>query len=229
LHIRPRLFCPFKNVALVDLTIEPLGLQLVGGVDLATGRPYPNKRYTVAYRKRRRKAIDGILIETANPIEEVRYTARWTIEAELLVTHRVLYRVLDHDFDAASDNTGFWHSYSAELGGWTNRFPAGEKGLAPAAVEPMMEVVSRDFERHDTEDEIDDEGRIIERRQNLGMPTIGRARLLDTNINERMPSLDDAFRVNVEPQVHHDAAERYINLESRRAFRSRQLQTLRSC
>lgn len=96
LHIRPRLFCPFKNVALVDLTIEPLVLQLVGGIDLATGRPYRNKYYTVAYRKQGRKAIDGILIETGNPIEELGYTARWAIEAALLVTHRVLYTALDH-------------------------------------------------------------------------------------------------------------------------------------
>jgi hypothetical protein len=151
LHIRPRLFCPFKNVALVDLTIEPLGLQLVGGVDLATGRPYPNKRYTVAYRKQGRKAIDGILIETGNPIEEVRYTARWAIEAALLVTHRVLYTVLDREFDAASDNACLWHGYSGELGGWANRFPAGAKGLAPAAIEPMIEVVPREFDRRGTE------------------------------------------------------------------------------
>ena len=110
------------------------------------------------------------------------------------MTHRVLYTVLDHEFDAASDNACLWHGYSGEFGGWANRFPAWAKGLAPATIEPMMEVVPRAFGRNGTEDEIDDEGRIIERRQTFGMPTIERARLLDTNINERTPSLDTAFR-----------------------------------
>ena len=47
LHIRPRLYSPFKNVALIDLEINPLGIHLAGGVDLATRRPYPNKHYAV--------------------------------------------------------------------------------------------------------------------------------------------------------------------------------------
>jgi hypothetical protein len=48
--------------------------------------------------------------------------------------------------------------------------------------------------RDHTEDEIDHKGRIVERRQTFGMPTIERARLLDTHINERTPSLEMAFR-----------------------------------
>src|ERR1700683_4536693 len=99
LHIRPRLFCPFRNTALIDLEIKPLGIHLLGGVDLTTRRHYPNKRYAVACRKRGHKAFDGILIETETRVTDLLYTARWAIEGELCVTHSVDYKVLDHDFD----------------------------------------------------------------------------------------------------------------------------------
>jgi Family of unknown function (DUF6012) len=78
LHIRPKLFAPFKDpVALVDLEITLFGLQFRGGVDLATRRPYPNKRFPVACRREARKALDGILIETPGPVDEFHVTARW--------------------------------------------------------------------------------------------------------------------------------------------------------
>jgi hypothetical protein len=55
MHIRPRIYCPFGDednhhvaVKLIELTLEPLGLYLRDGVELATGRPYPNKSYVVA-------------------------------------------------------------------------------------------------------------------------------------------------------------------------------------
>jgi hypothetical protein len=65
MHIRPRLFSPFKNVALIDLQINPLGIHLAAGVDLATRRPYPNKRFAVACRKEGQKAIDGGFLPSA--------------------------------------------------------------------------------------------------------------------------------------------------------------------
>ena len=102
LHIRPRLFSPYQ-VALVDLEVSPLGLHLRGGVDLTTRWPYPNKWQAVACRKLGNKAIDGILIETGKRLDEWRTTARWAVNASMVVTHRVHYKLLDHDFDAASD------------------------------------------------------------------------------------------------------------------------------
>jgi hypothetical protein len=52
LHLSPRLLWPYKDASIVDLEINPLGLRLVGGVDLITRRPFPNKHYKVACRKR---------------------------------------------------------------------------------------------------------------------------------------------------------------------------------
>jgi hypothetical protein len=43
----------------------------------------------------------------------------------LLATHRVHYKLLDHEFDAASDNMILWHASCAEQQrGWANRWPA---------------------------------------------------------------------------------------------------------
>ena len=59
---------------------------------------------TPACRKNpRRKAYDGLLIEKETPVDKLRFTARWSIEAEFIVTHTVCYSIIDNDFDAASE------------------------------------------------------------------------------------------------------------------------------
>jgi hypothetical protein len=194
LHIRPRLFSPFKNVALIDLEIHPLGMRLRGGVDLITRRPYPNKRYAVACRKKGHKAIDGLLIETAAPLDKLTTTARWAIEAAMTVTHQVHYTLLDHDFDTASDDMMFWYGRGFESGGWSNRCPASAKGVAPGPRAPMMEVVPPDSGRPATEDILDGQGRISRRLQTFAMPTIERERVLKPRFNDRVPPLETAFR-----------------------------------
>jgi len=188
IHIRPRLFSPFRNVALIDLEIKPLGLKLTGGIDLVARRPYRNGHYAVACRKQGHKAIDGFLIETATLVDELHTTARWAIEAETVVTHEVHYTLLDHDFDAASDSMRFWYGCCAEFGAWASRMPARR------VPEPMMEVLPPNQERPDTEDIFDGKHEwITSRRQTFAMPTIERERLLDTKLYERNPPLNAAF------------------------------------
>ncbi len=196
LHIRPRLYSPFRNVSLIDLEIEPLGVALVGGRDLRTGRPYPNKHYAVACRKQGHKAIDGILIESEAFIEEFRYTARWAVEAELVVTHRVDYKVLDKEFDAASDSMILWHACCGELGGWSSRMPTQTERSVPVATEPVMEVVPRTVDRRRVSEDVVEAGRIVSRHECFAMPTIERERILQTRLGERIPSVQMAFRLD---------------------------------
>ena len=127
LHIRPRLFCPWENVSLVDLQVKSLGLHLKGGTDLMTRRPYRNKRYAVACRKQGLKAIDGIFVETGTPIREVTCTMRWNIAYEKVVTHHVLYRLLDQEFDTASDQMMMWSGTHGEPKDWESRRPEWAK------------------------------------------------------------------------------------------------------
>ncbi len=194
-HISPRLLSPFKNVAIVDVEIRPLGLHLVGGVNLATRRPYRNNRYAVACRKQGQKAIDGLLLETT-PLDDLHITARWTIADAIIVTHHVHYQLLDHDFEAASDDIVLWYACSAEFGGWSNRCPAWLNPTCLGYVSPVMEVDPHNlYQRMKTEDILDEQsGMIISRRQTFAMPTIERDRLLSTKINSRLPPLSAVFR-----------------------------------
>jgi hypothetical protein len=197
LHIRPRLFSRFKHVSLIDLAITPLGLHLRGDDDLATRRPYRNKYYAVACRKQGHKAIDGILIETAAPVDEMRYTARWAVEASAILTHHVHYKLLDHDFDAASDDMTLWYASSPTLGGRSKRWPAWANDVPPVLAEPIMEALpAHTGPRVTSEDVLDERGLIVCRRQTFPMPTIERARILSSQFNERIPQLGAAF---VEP------------------------------
>lgn len=194
LHIRPQLLCPFREASLIDLEIKALGIHLVGGVDLATRRPYPNKHYKVACRKRGHKAIDGILIETEKPVDGFVYIARWAIAAEFCAHHRVDYRVLDHDFDAASDSMLLWHACCEELGGWSSRVPEAKKTNIPTVGEPVMEVVAENVDRRRSVEDVIEGGWIVRRHQKFEMPTIEPERIVRSRFDERMPSLDMAFR-----------------------------------
>jgi hypothetical protein len=118
LHIIPKLFSGVPHCTIADLTIEPFGLHLRGGVELPTVRPYPNKRYAVAARRIGRKALEGILIETPEPVAAYSYTARWATEAQHRVSHHVTCKLLDRDFDAASKHSVLWYAHSVSLGGW---------------------------------------------------------------------------------------------------------------
>lgn len=196
LHIRPRFFTRYQ-VALIDLEISPLGLHLRGGVDLATRRPYPNRWYAVACRKLGTKAVDGILIETGGRLDELDMTARWAVEASRAVTHRVHYKLLDHDFEAASDRTLFWHACGAELGGWSDRCPDGTGHRSPTVFEPRMEVDPKLSSQQRWSRDIIDirSGWIIAREETFSMPTIERERITETKLQTRMPPLTAAFVV----------------------------------
>jgi hypothetical protein len=196
LHIRPRFFTRYE-VALIDLEISPLGIHLRGGVDLATRRPYPNRWYAVACRKLGTKAIDGILIETGGRVDELHMTARWAVEASKAVTHRVHYKLLDHEFEAASDKTVFWRACCEELGGWSDRWPHGTKRQPSMACEPVMEVEPGSMKQQRSSRDIIDirSGWIIAREETFSMPTIERERITETKLQTRMPPLTAAFVV----------------------------------
>ncbi|WP_255653935.1 DUF6012 family protein [Arsenophonus apicola] len=66
LHLSPRYYLRYSDVQLdlIDVSVPELNLTLKGGVDIVARTPYPNKCYQIACRKKGRKAINGIFIET---------------------------------------------------------------------------------------------------------------------------------------------------------------------
>jgi hypothetical protein len=197
LHLRPRIFSPFENVALVDFRSSELGLHLQGRVDLVTRRPYPNRDYSVACRREgRNRAVDGILIETSGWLDSFHWVARWAIEAERVIEHTVHYRLLDRDFDAASDDMTFWYEYGPEDGGWPDRRPDWwTEEVVPCRSEPVMHALSEERRKIRETDDEEVGGWIVRRRQNFAMPTLERNRVLTPAGNFRRPTLASAFRV----------------------------------
>jgi hypothetical protein len=191
LHVQPKLFSPFRNVALINLDI--LGLHLTQK-ELATRRPYANKRWAVACRRQGgTKAIEGILIETKAAVSEYRYIARWAIEAQHVVAHEVHCKIVDHDFDATSEDVMLWQACCKELGGWAARscdFPRPRQ-------EPAMEIFQSEVTPFNADDTVDQCGMIVLRKQTWEMPTIERERIINSKLDHdrRIPSLAMAFHI----------------------------------
>lgn len=196
LHLRPMIFSSGVFVDLIDLRIEPFGLYLQGGRELMTGRPYPNKHYTVVCRKKRKKAMNGILVKVHGPVKGFDYTARW-LANRTVVTHRVSCSILDQEFGAASEEMWFWHATSC---GWGNRMPERLRGAVPMYVQPVMQLVDSSERRPSTVDVVDlKTGWIIDRTQVFAMPTIEPERFLSFPQEDqtRMPKLEDAFEARI--------------------------------
>lgn len=198
IHITPVLYLPGRAVELVDVIVQPLGLHLRGGIELLTGRPYPNKHFAVGCRStRRKKAYFGILIDAPQAITRFQYNARWAAGADLLIHHRINYNVSDHDFDLATDFHVLWNSFSHERGVWSRRFPADAPDMLDDRLTTTLKVIPQGPVR-DT-DVLNDEGLIVGRTQDFAIPTVERERYLMVRSErdyERLPPLDSAFHSN---------------------------------
>lgn len=210
IHITPRFFTGNYAipVQLVDVTVEPLGLVLRDGVDLAMCQPFPNKRIYVARRKVGRKAMNGLLIDTGEVrIKEFEVITRWAVFAGDVVTHRVKHVVLDEEFDAVSTDMILWHAMCASLGGWEPRVPALPSNASPASHMPRMAIMPEDREQRtgDVVDRLNGAGMVKERHEVFSMPTIQPARLQNRRLDDRLPRFEDAFTVPLARTGHRVA------------------------
>lgn len=108
LHITPRI-CVVSPafVDLVDIRSDVLGFTLTAR-DIVARKPSPNKKLLVGCRRKPRKAVDGLLLETDRPFSSFDIRSRWAVDAEVVVTQVLHYKVLDKRFGAASDNGKLW-------------------------------------------------------------------------------------------------------------------------
>jgi len=194
IHLTPQFYtCELSGpyVGLVDLQIDELDISLRAGQHLATRRPHPNKRYVVGCRKTGTKAISGILIETAQPVPTFTVVARWAIAAEIVVTHRVQYVVLDDEFDAVTDRMQLWYPKSSW--GFASRLPEVHKESVPCEAQPRMQL-QEDPPKAGVIQDIVAGGIISERTEAFSLPTVERARLFtDWAARHRYPAADSAF------------------------------------
>ncbi len=201
IHLTPKLNARrlpglVNAIHLVDIECEELDLQLKGGRDIVARRPYPNKSWLVACRKRGRKAINGILVETESPVQQFTTVTRWAVAAEVIVTHRVRYVVLDQELDATSSYVLLWGDRLPQ------DYPV--KG-SPLQVEPCMELVPGIERVGDVTDTLSNHscplgpGAILERSEVFHLPTIEDQRLKSDDpsypFSSRLPERSEAFLV----------------------------------
>lgn len=206
IHLTPRMYACRLNepCTLVDLKCDELGLSLKGGQDLTARRPYPNKNYLVACRKIGQKAMDGILIETLEPMREFTVVTRWAVAASHIARHCVRYVVLDDEYDTISENMALWGNLCDDLGAWRSRYPAHLEYGSPVRAQPRMDVFPRLAKEGVVREELNRQGALIERMEVFRLPTLERERLLDTKRSvidraDRTPPLEAAFPAGKNP------------------------------
>ena len=195
-HIRPRLYSQNLTAEIVDLSIDKLGLKLVGGVDLVTKRPYPNKGYHVASRKVGRRSVDGLFIEVASRVEEFTMVTHWLHSYRSIVEHVVHFEVVDREFDAISDDSTMWYGRSEKEGGWSPRWPEGVRPN-PVRYEHMMTLERALNGDREVDIEYDLPGVACFREETFPLPTLERERVInhiDMSGKRLVPEIDHALR-----------------------------------
>lgn len=205
IHILPRLLEPSFGVdaEIVDVSIPECGLVLIGGKDITARRPYPNKRYLVACRKRGQKAMAGILVDVEGFLQTYTVITRWLVDGDV-ITHFVEHDVLDQDFDTVSDDMMLWYAHGDSQ--WGLRWPECYTE-APVVRQPRMDVVPASMQRpEEVRDVVGEAHRLLLRIEPFKLHTIERERLLNERDrqNFRIPDLKDAFKAK--PVVVPDMA-----------------------
>lgn len=210
IHITPTIFLgkyQFEaSCELLSLTVNELNLTLVGGKDLATRRPYPNRHYLVACRNIRKTAVSGILIDSPETLGSFTVVNRWLArridgEGQLVsdtLTHACTYVTLDREYDAVSDEMTLWYG-SACYPEWQSRWPVGVKYGMPISAQPRMDICSEEFgglkRSGDVADVVED-GRVLSRTEVFQLPTVEPGRLLSNHLSRRMPGVELAFKAS---------------------------------
>lgn len=204
LHLTPRYYKKYADIeiALIDVVIPELGLELKEGADITVKNPYPNKSYQVICRKKDRKAINGILLQTDIFLENFTVITRWAVNGEIS-THTVHYHVTDSMYDTVSEDRMLWNGrYGTSF---VSRYPENERQSTVTKRQAAMITLFNDFKYEDGDsswvhDETDAKGIVRTRTEYVCLPTIEPARLTSDYIgSDRVPQIADAFAAVVSP------------------------------
>lgn len=194
IHLTPRFYAQPRKAfligecRLISLQVCELGVDLKAS-DLVSRKPFPNKHHWVASRNIGRKAVEGILIETADHVQTFTSRARWLVNEEHIVAHEVEYTVLDQEFDSVSDKTMLWYAGTMQGRHYESRWPADVASHGRA--QPVLELFPRTGEPaspvHPYTDTLSELGLVKLRQEKLSMPTLQRTRITETDWSDRMP------------------------------------------
>ncbi|KSQ21596.1 hypothetical protein APB26_31920 [Pseudomonas aeruginosa] len=196
-HVTPTIFAKFNDravdVELADINIPEFGVRLHGGRDVVATKPVPNKFYTVACRKMGREAVSGLLFDVDGAVDAYTVTTRWRlVTSGKVVSHEVMYQVLENEHDAVTDGMLLWGATEA----LPSRWPEYAKGYVIAVHQPRMDLETSNGRLGEMVDTMDRNGLILERREMFRLPSIEKVRLTRRDsISSRLPLLHTAMRV----------------------------------
>ncbi len=189
LHLTPKFFTdPMgrPRCELVRLDVPELCVSLRGGVDFQTVQPYSNKRYRVAS-PLGRKHCSGLLLEVGQIPSRLSYEAVWSVEAERLVTHKVVIDVSDQDLEIVTDSLPV---PAMHLG----RAPAIPEGLSLATAQPRMDFDSEAAQKRGAVDYVE-EGLVLRREERLTVSSVSPSTFSGSWISKALPALRQAIKV----------------------------------
>lgn len=193
IHLIPRLVFEYENsVSFVSLEIPEINFSI--GSDVAVSRnPYPNKSHHIVCKKKGKKAYKGILIETMENIKKFTVKVTWSIDHSF-ITHTINYNVIDSQYDMISDDFTLLYASSESLGGYNASEGLSDIHLPPSLKQPTMEYVNPYRKSDNISDKVDISNKIIERKENISVPTIERGRyLVHADLDDRFPLFYDKF------------------------------------
>lgn len=198
LHLEPKILNKYADIdaELVSVEVPEIGLKLIGDKDIVTRRPYPNKQYQVACRKKGKKAISGFFIDVAEHLNYFTVITTWKTSEKDTLTHTVLYTVADNEHGAVSDNHILLNASSEYKSRYVGRIAAD----APVNSQPRMDVIV-DYGKHGRGDIVDitdtysPSGSLTGRVERITVPTVEVDRLINhlASRADRTPLDDDAF------------------------------------
>lgn len=209
IHLIPKFFNEYSNVSITSCEIEIPELFLtIHKTALMIKAPFPNKKIEVACRKKGRKAINGLLIETDKFINQFTVKIKWGIsikdvphnEHEMLVDHIIHYHVNDNEFDFVSDDIMLWGSSGIEF---KDRCNKEQQKWHKSASQPQMRLSSIDYSKETEKDRIsccisqlfNHNNIAIQQEEFYYIPTLEQQRI-NSNLNyfrDRFPNIEDAF------------------------------------
>ncbi|QHM74015.1 DUF6012 family protein [Mixta intestinalis] len=199
IHLTPSYFLNYSNISvnLIDVEIPELGLRLQEERDITVRFPSPNKRLHYVCRKKGRKAVKGILLNTDKHVSDITVITRWAVQGDVSV-HRVHMHIVGND-DAATDLIQLWSGfYNSPYG---DKTPEVAMNWIPASCQPRLTVNAGD--RPSVREtaiwrRADPAGIIRQQTEYYTAATVEPERLISPwRGNKSLPALEDAFDCKV--------------------------------
>lgn len=199
IHLTPSFFLQYANISvkLVDVVVPELGIHLEEGKDITVRFPAPNKRLHYVCRKKGRRAIYGILLNTDKPVTDITVITRWAVQGHISV-HRVHMHITGTG-EAATDVIQLWSAVRGTS--FVDCTPPGAGNWVPASCQPRLTVAAAD--RTSCREpaiwrRTDPAGIIREQTEFFTAAAVEPARLSSPwRGMDRLPAADDAFSCTV--------------------------------